>query len=154
MKYLFIDKILKVVLNKELAAIKCTCIAEDYFSEHFPGFPVMPGTLQIEAIAQAATALIEISCDYKYKAILLMVEKAKFRKIIKPGQQLFINVEIISQNEDSIFVEGTITSEEKRVMECNIIMGRADRNIFYPLKTRHLIEAMYDSWLQNTEIIK
>ena len=114
----------------------------------------MPGALQIESIAQAATALLEISYDYKIKAILLMVEKAKFRKIVQPGELLNINVEIKSQKAESVLIEGTITSGDKRVMNCSVIMGISDVNIFYPLKTRHLIETIYDEWLLNAEIIK
>ena len=154
MRYLLIDRITKVECNKELTAIKSVCLTEDYFSEHFPGYPVMPGALQIESIAQAATALLEISYDYKIKAILLMVEKAKFRKIVQPGELLNINVEIKSQKAESVLIEGTITSGDKRVMNCSVFMGISDVNIFYPLKTRHLIETIYDEWLLNAEIIK
>jgi 3-hydroxyacyl-[acyl-carrier-protein] dehydratase len=154
MKYLLIDRIIKVVCNKELTAVKCVGLTEDYFSEHFPGYPVMPGALQIESIAQAATALIEISCDYKHKAILLMVEKAKFRKIVQPGEQLNIFVEIKLKKTDSVLIEGSITSGDRRVMECRMIMGLGNVDVFYPLKTRNLIETLYDQWLINAEIIK
>ncbi len=154
MRYLLIDSIKKIVYNKELTAVKCIGMTEDYFSEHFPGYPVMPGALQIEAAAQAATALVEISRGYSQKAILLMVEKAKFRKIIRPGVSLNVHVEIKSQNNSSALIEGSINCEGERVMDCSMIMGAGDVNIFYPVKTRFMIESIYDQWLLNAEIIK
>lgn len=154
MRYLFIDKIIKVVYDKELTAVKSVGLTEDYFAEHFPGYPVMPGALQIESIAQAATALIEISCNYERKAILLMVEKAKFRRLVQPGELLNVHVEIKSSKSDSVLIEGSIYSGDKRVMDCSMVMGLSSVDVFYPLKTRPLIEIIYNQWLLNAEIIK
>ena len=84
MRYLLIDKIKQLELNKQITAIKNVALSEDVFTDHFIGYPVMPGALQIEAVAQAATALLEVSANFKVKAILTIVEKVKFRELVKP----------------------------------------------------------------------
>jgi 3-hydroxyacyl-[acyl-carrier-protein] dehydratase len=154
MRYLLIDRITRIVYNKELTAIKCVTVAEDYFFEHFAGYPVMPGALQIESAAQAATALLEVSNDFTKKAFLLMVEKIKFRRIVHPGEMLMVNVKIKSLKSDSALIEAEITSGGKRVMGGEMIFGLGDIDKFYPIKTRHLIDAFYDYWLKDAEIIK
>lgn len=90
MRYLLIDKIKIMECNKKITAVKNVALSEDVFFDHFAGYPVMPGALQIEAVAQAATALPEVSSDFKSKALLNIVDKAKFRRLVKPGDQLLI----------------------------------------------------------------
>ena len=77
MRYLFIDKIKSIECNKSITAIKNVSLSEDVFTDHFMGYPVMPGALQIETVAQVATALLEVSSDFSFKAILSIVEKIK-----------------------------------------------------------------------------
>ncbi|MEZ4821440.1 MAG: hypothetical protein R2942_03125 [Ignavibacteria bacterium] len=91
MRYLFIDKIKSIECNKSITAIKNVSLSEDVFTDHFMGYPVMPGALQIETVAQVATALLEVSSDFSFKAILSIVEKIKFRKLIRPGDQLIVS---------------------------------------------------------------
>jgi 3-hydroxyacyl-[acyl-carrier-protein] dehydratase len=114
----------------------------------------MPGALQIESAAQAATALLEVSNGFTKKAFLLMVEKIKFRRIVHPGEMLMVNVKIKSLKSDSALIEADITSDGKRVMDGEMIFGLGDIDKFYPVKTRHLIDAFYDYWLKDAEIIK
>ncbi|MBK8552281.1 MAG: beta-hydroxyacyl-ACP dehydratase [Ignavibacteria bacterium] len=148
MRYLLIDKIKSIECNKKITAIKNVALSEDVFFDHFAGYPVMPGALQIEAVAQAATALLEVSSDFKLKALLTIVDKAKFRKLVKPGDQLLINVNIISMQEKSALLEGVITSDGKTVMDGKFVFNLKNADVFYPLKTRVFIESVYDSGLK------
>ena len=68
MRYLFIDRIKTIECNKSITAIKNVALSEDVFIDHFIGYPVMPGALQIETVAQAATALLEVSANFKIKS--------------------------------------------------------------------------------------
>jgi 3-hydroxyacyl-[acyl-carrier-protein] dehydratase len=65
MRYLLLDRIVRLERNKEIQAIKNVTLSEDVYTEHFFGFPVMPGALQIECLAQAGTALLEVSESYQ-----------------------------------------------------------------------------------------
>lgn len=155
MRYQFIDKIKRIELNKEIIAIKNVSATEDYFSEHFIGYPVMPGALQIEAIAQTCGALIEISSNYQVFSILLMVEKMKFKKTIHPADQLIITATLQSQHEESAYFETKITVDGKIVTSGNIIVGivplQAAKNNY--TKATQGLEEYFSFMLRDAEII-
>jgi 3-hydroxyacyl-[acyl-carrier-protein] dehydratase len=65
MRYLMIDRVERIERGRRLTAVKNVSLSEDYFREHFIGSPVMPGALLIESLAQAATALLEISREHR-----------------------------------------------------------------------------------------
>lgn len=152
MRYLLIDKIKKIECNKQITAIKNVAMSEDVFRDHFAGCPVMPGALLIESAAQAATALIEVSADFRVKAILTIVEKAKFRKLVRPGDQLLINVKMISMQNDSALLECIIYANDKSVMDGKLVFNLMDSEKFYPLKGRIFIESIYEYWLEDAEM--
>jgi 3-hydroxyacyl-[acyl-carrier-protein] dehydratase len=153
MRFILIDKILKIERDKRITAGKSIALSEEVFRDHFVGYPVMPGSLMIESVAQAATALLEISADYKMKAILTIVEKAKFRELIKPGITIVINVNIISVQENSALLEGYIHLGEKLVMDCKLVFVLKPVDIFYPQKVRAFMDSIYEYWLEGAELI-
>jgi len=153
MRFLLIDKILTIEYNKRISALKNIALSEEVFRDHFVGYPVVPGSLMIESVAQAATALLEISSDYKVKAILTIVEKAKFRELIKPGNTLVIKVEIVSMQNDSALLDAYIFLGEKLVMDCKLVFVLKPADIFYPPKVRAFMESIYDYWLEGAELI-
>src|SRR5512140_2782338 len=98
MRYLLIDRVTDLEINRKLRAIKNAALSEDVYSDHFFGYPVMPGALMIESLAQAGTILLEVSCRWTQKAVLVMVEKAKFRSFVRPGDQLIIDMTLSSND--------------------------------------------------------
>jgi len=94
--FVMIDRVIEFVGEDELVAIKNVTINEPYFSGHFPGNPVMPGVLQIEAMAQAAGVLLLRRGSSEGKVALLMsADKVKFRKAVRPGDQIVINAKLL-----------------------------------------------------------
>lgn len=92
---LLIDRIEEIELGQSAVALKNITINEPQFQGHFPGFPVMPGVLMIEAMAQTAAALVvaTIGTEAEGKLVYFMsVENARFRKPVTPGDQLRIQV--------------------------------------------------------------
>lgn len=152
MRYLFIDKIRSIECNKSITALKNVALSEDVFTDHFIGYPVMPGALQIETVAQAATALLEVSSGFTIKAILSIVEKTKFRRIVRPGDQLLVKVNIITKEKKSAQLEGEIFVDDRSVMDGRFIFSLMNADQFYPVKTRALIESVYDFWLEGAEL--
>ncbi len=93
--FLLIDRVAEFRGNTELTAIKNVTINEPFFQGHFPGSPVMPGVLQLEAMAQAAGILMLRQVDSEGKlAFFMSADKVKFRRTVKPGDQIKIDVKI------------------------------------------------------------
>jgi UDP-3-O-[3-hydroxymyristoyl] N-acetylglucosamine deacetylase/3-hydroxyacyl-[acyl-carrier-protein] dehydratase len=94
--FVMVDRVIEIVDDTSITAIKNVTINEPYFTGHFPGNPVMPGVLQIESMAQAAGLLMlrKISSEGKV-ALFMSAEKVKFRRAVIPGDQLEIKVKII-----------------------------------------------------------
>ena len=96
--FLLIDRVLEIERKKKIVAIKNVTVNEPFFAGHFPGFPIMPGVLIVEAMAQAGAAMLltEVE-DRKDKLIVFTgIEKARFRRQVVPGDQLRIEVEMLS----------------------------------------------------------
>ena len=93
--FVLVDRVVEIVGEERITAIKNVSINEPYFTGHFPGNPVMPGVLQIESMAQAAGLLMlrKVSSEGKV-ALFMSAEKVKFRRAVIPGDQLVIKVEI------------------------------------------------------------
>ena len=93
--FLMIDRVVDVVLNKSAIGVKNVSINESFFAGHFPGHPVMPGVLIIEAMAQTAAILVveTLGEDAKGRLVYFMsIEGAKFRRPVVPGDQLRIHI--------------------------------------------------------------
>jgi 3-hydroxyacyl-[acyl-carrier-protein] dehydratase len=96
--FLLIDRVLEVDQDKRIVALKNVSINEPFFNGHFPGAPVMPGVLTIEAMAQAGAilGLLEKNADLTKSLVYFMgIDEAKFRRPIVPGDQMRIVVEVI-----------------------------------------------------------
>lgn len=95
--FLLVDKIVEIDDGKRIVGIKNVTMNEPFFQGHFPGFPVMPGVLIIEAMAQVAAILAyHNAADAKEKVSYFMaIDNARFRKPVKPGDTLRIEVETL-----------------------------------------------------------
>ena len=93
--FLLIDRVIEIINDHELVALKNVTFNEPFFNGHFPGRPVMPGVLQIEAMAQAAGVLMlrRVASEGKV-AFFMSCNKVKFRRVVSPGDQLIIHVKI------------------------------------------------------------
>jgi beta-hydroxyacyl-ACP dehydratase FabZ len=96
--FLLVDRILEVEKGKRIVGIKNVTFNEEFFQGHFPGNPVMPGVLIVEAMAQvAAIGLLGVVPDHEKKLLYLSaVDRCKFRRPVFPGDQLRIEAEILN----------------------------------------------------------
>lgn len=101
--FLLIDRVTAYEVNRSLSAIKNVTINEPFFQGHFPDFPVMPGVLIIEALAQAAGTLAIISRGGRAEDEIYFfvgIDKARFKRQVVPGDQLVFEVELITEKRD------------------------------------------------------
>jgi 3-hydroxyacyl-[acyl-carrier-protein] dehydratase len=96
--FLLIDRIVEFEPTKRLVAIKNVTINEPFFQGHFPGYPIMPGVLVVEAMAQAGGVIMmaEIPDREKKLVVFTGIERAKFRRPVTPGDQLRIEVQVLA----------------------------------------------------------
>jgi 3-hydroxyacyl-[acyl-carrier-protein] dehydratase len=96
--FFLVDRCWDYVEGKSISAIKCVTANEPFFQGHFPGRPLMPGVLQIEAMAQASAVLMSktLNVDPTVSGIMFMsVDEAKFRKPVRPGDVLHMKIEVL-----------------------------------------------------------
>lgn len=102
--FIFIDKVIHLEPAKRIKAIKNVSINEPYFSGHFPGQPVMPGVLILEALAQASIILARTTHERYQKddslTVFAGIDKARFKRIVCPGDQLELNVEFLKMRRE------------------------------------------------------
>jgi 3-hydroxyacyl-[acyl-carrier-protein] dehydratase len=96
--FLLIDRIIEFERTKRLVAIKNVTMNEPFFQGHFPGYPIMPGVLVVEAMAQAGGIIMmhELPDRHEKLVVFTGIERAKFRRPVTPGDQLRIEVEVLS----------------------------------------------------------
>src|SRR3990170_6422319 len=93
--FLFVDKIVELEPGKSAVGVKNVTADEWFFQGHFPGYPIMPGVLIIEALAQTGAVAILSLPENKGKMVLFAgIDKVKFKREVKPGDQLLLEVEI------------------------------------------------------------
>lgn len=95
MRFCLIDKITSLESGKTLTAVKNLTLAEEYLADHFPGFPIMPGVLMVEALVQSGAWLMRLTENFAYSTVLLKQARAvKFNNFVAPGNTLEVKVEI------------------------------------------------------------
>jgi 3-hydroxyacyl-[acyl-carrier-protein] dehydratase len=93
------------------------------FDGHFPGHPLLPGTLMIEAIAQAAGLLVLTLYDFRRMPVLIGVEKARVRAMVKPGSVLAVESRLVQEGGGYVAAAGHLTSEGRKVADAEIRLG-------------------------------
>jgi len=127
--FLLIDRIVELERKKRIVAIKNVTINEPFFAGHFPGAPVMPGVLIVEAMAQAGGVLLFTEVEDRETKLVLFtgIEKAKFRRPVVPGDQLRIEVDVRVWRGNAGRMEGTAYVGDKRAAEALVSCRLVDR---------------------------
>jgi 3-hydroxyacyl-[acyl-carrier-protein] dehydratase len=125
--FLLVDRVVEVEKSKSVVGVKNVSANEYFFEGHFPGNPIMPGVLIIEALAQTAGILTNVSAEKKFKGVYFMsIEKAKFRKPVVPGDQLRLEVELVKQRSTVLKFTGLAKVDDKVVAEAEFTAMMTD----------------------------
>ena len=121
---LLVDRVLDYEPEKKIVAIKNVTFNEPFFQGHFPGMPIMPGVLIVEAMAQAGGVLYLFSNprDVKdYIMYFMAMDKVRFRKPVTPGDQLILEVEIIRKRSNALKLAATASVDGNLVAEAELM---------------------------------
>ena len=127
--FILIDRIDEVKPGEFVNAIKNVTINEPYFQGHFPGQPVMPGVLSLESIAQTTAFLMlhELDDPLKKNMFISGIDGVRFRRLIVPGDQLEINIQLKSKKLTLYKFEGTIKIDNQLAVQAIITSNLVDR---------------------------
>ena len=149
MRFFLIDRITRWELDGAAEATKCVALSEDFFDDHFPRRPVMPGVLMIEGMAQVSGLLLEASLQEKYgrqaKAVLTVIERTKFRDLVRPGDSLVYRTEVIALNENGGKASAAALRDDKLVVTTGMVF--AFKHVDDPLLNEKRQELM-KIWMQ------
>jgi 3-hydroxyacyl-[acyl-carrier-protein] dehydratase len=142
MRFVLIDRILDIQPGRSLVAVKNLSLAEEYLADHFPGFPVMPGVLMLEALTQAGAWLVRETEDFAHSVIVLKSAKTiKYGSFVEPGRQLRLKVDLLELGEseasfkgegvidDQVMVRGRFSLIRYNLRDRNPALHATDANI-------------------------
>ncbi len=132
--FLLIDRVLEIERTKRIVAIKNVTINEPHFQGHFPDYPIMPGVLMVEAIAQTGGALLLTEIPDRDAKLMVFtgIEDARFRRPVTPGDQLRIEVNVLNWRSRAVKMHGAITVEGKLVCEATVTCQLIPRPGYLP----------------------
>jgi 3-hydroxyacyl-[acyl-carrier-protein] dehydratase len=151
MRFFLVDAILEWNPGKRAKGIKNVSLSEDFFDDHFPLKPIMPGVLIIEGMAQLSGLLLEESMKLqgvRIKALMSMVDKAKFRQPVYPGSQLTYDCSIRQINEFGGRIDAAATVNEAVTAECGLLFSFHE---FGNPTQDALRERILKTWLANAK---
>jgi 3-hydroxyacyl-[acyl-carrier-protein] dehydratase len=121
MRWILVDKIIALDPGKSAVGVRNFSRSESFFMDHFPGFPIVPGVLQVEMIAQVGGKCI-MAFSRDFMPVLGSIKSAKFYRKVVPGDQAFIKVQVIVRKEFSV-VNGHIEVENEKVSAAELILA-------------------------------
>jgi len=127
MRWIWIDKFVEFHSGESAVAVKNVTLAEEHLHDHFPGFPVMPETLMIEAMAQTSGILVGEANRFKEKVILAKVKKCVFFDYVKPGDTIKLYAKIETLAPEAASTTGRIMCGEKLIAEIDLMFSHIDQ---------------------------
>ena len=129
MRWIWIDKFIEFNSGESAVAVKNVTLAEEHLHDHFPGFPVMPECLMIEAMAQTAGILVGEAKKFQEKVILAKIKKSVFFDYVRPGDTIHLNAKIESMASEAASTAGKITCGDKVIAEIDLMFSHIDQNL-------------------------
>ncbi len=129
MRWIWIDKFLEFNSGQSAVALKNVTLAQEHLHDHFPGFPIMPECLMIEAMAQTAGILVGEARNFEEKVILAKINKAVFYHYVRPGDTIVLHANIESISPEAASTRGKIFCGDKLIAEISLMFSHIDKNL-------------------------
>lgn len=127
MRWIWIDRFLELRSGKSARALKNLSLAEEYFADHLPGWPVMPGSLILEGLAQTGGILVGEANSFREKVVLAKVPQVRFHREAMAGEQLIYEVELLHLRTEGALVLGKVFADGALVVEAEIFFAHLDQ---------------------------
>ena len=155
MRFHMIDRIEKIVHGKYITAVKCISLADDVFNEHFPGYPIFPGSLIFEGLAQLGGSFFEITMKERglplKRSVVTMVNRLKFKKPAGPGDRLLYRADIVAMQDDYGVIKVRAELEGEVCVTGELMFTFVDLPNEGITRSR---EELYEIVTKNTKIVK
>jgi len=127
--FLLVDRVVEIVPGQRIVAIKNVSINEPFFQGHFPGAPVMPGVLILEALAQAGAVLLLSDIPDRASKLIYFtgIDEARFRRPVVPGDQLRLTMEVLKLRSRTCKMRGLAEVEGETAAEAEILSALVER---------------------------
>ena len=122
MRFLLVDRIVEVEHGQRAVGIKNVTMSEDFFADHFPEQPIMPGALLAEALVQLADWIIREGSDFQQVGQAIAFEKLKFLRLAQPGDQLRLDVQLVSRDGCEANARGKVTCDGELIATATFTM--------------------------------
>ncbi len=142
MRWFWIDRFVEFQSGSHARAIKNVTLSEEHLHDHFPGFPVMPGSLIIEGLAQTGGILLGEVSHFENLIVLAKIPKMAFHSCVCPGDTLAYDVKLLDAREDGGIVECTAYVGDRLVAEGEIVFARIPRGGSQTLSQESLLATM------------
>jgi|MGYP003971471299 3-hydroxyacyl-[acyl-carrier-protein] dehydratase len=144
MKFVLIDRITKLTPGEEIVGTKSLSLAEEYLADHFPGFPVIPGVLMIEAMTQASAWLIRVTDDFSHSLVTLKeVKNVRYGRFLSPGETMEVTAKIVEHGETETRIKAQGVVDGVTNVKAQLTLTHAnltDQNPVLAKTDQHLIE--------------
>ncbi|MHC4070929.1 MAG: 3-hydroxyacyl-ACP dehydratase FabZ family protein [Planctomycetota bacterium] len=151
-RWIWIDRFVEFSSGSSAVAIKNVTLAEEHLHDHFPGFPVMPESLIIEAMAQTAGILVGEVKKFQEKVILAKIRRAVFFDYVRPGDSIRLQAIIESIAPGGASTSGKVTCSEKLIAEIDLIFSHIDHNLAgkkFPEENFVFTSSLFESLLRD-----
>jgi len=132
MRFVLVDEIRSLVAGREITAVRAIAPDEEYFRDHFPGFPVVPGVLLTEMMAQAAGKCLDAQRLPRGKAMLARILSASFRQWVRPGDEVQLHATIVQNEERYATADCEATVRGKAVAQAKLFFAFMPLQEFAP----------------------
>jgi 3-hydroxyacyl-[acyl-carrier-protein] dehydratase len=129
MRWIWIDKFLEFNSGVSAVSLKNVTLAEEHLHDHFPGFPIMPECLMIEAMAQTAGILVGEARKFQEKVILAKIKNAVFYHYVRPGDTITLHAQIESIAPEAASTTGEIRRGDQLIAQISLMFSHIDNNL-------------------------
>ncbi len=154
MRFNLVDRIVEVQPGRSLLAVKNLTLGEEYLADHFPTFPVMPGVLMLEALAEAGAWLLRLTEDFRHSVIVLReARNVKYGTFMEPGRQMRIAVDWVERDGERATFKGKGEMDGQSTVSARLTLATynlGDRDPALKPRDERLIRHFRDLW----EIVK